>query len=343
MSLTYVPSTYEAVLDTGWLKAALSDIGDDDEVVAAQPVGTTKTLAEKLRILVTIEGADGNRETRAYCIKAHLDGSPGLDITPEAMFYRDVAPRLPVRMPEVFFADTDPEAGQAIIVMEDIIVAGGNFGNPNRPYTVEMTRDSLSQLALLHGSTWGGAVAEDFDWIGPRLENFAANYGGDQLQAFLEDGRAHGFAPELQSGENLVEALRRQSEREVTCMLHGDTHTGNAYLDANDRIHWFDWQVVQTGHWSQDVAYHLGTVLSIEDRRANEQDLLRHYLSELDTSGGEPPPWDEAWELYRSGFSYGYLLWVITQVRGRDEVLAHMPRLAAAMTDHDTYRRLGVI
>jgi hypothetical protein len=30
-------------------------------------------------------------------------------------------------------------------------------------------------------------------------------------------------------------------------------------------------------------------------------------------------------------------------IRGRDEVLAHMPRLAAALQDHDTYRLLGVI
>lgn len=38
-----------------------------------------------------------------------------------------------------------------------------------------------------------------------------------------------------------------------------------------------------------------------------------------------------------------YLLWVITQVRGRDEVLAHMPRLGAAMADHEVHHRLGVI
>jgi hypothetical protein len=36
-------------------------------------------------------------------------------------------------------------------------------------------------------------------------------------------------------------------------------------------------------------------------------------------------------------------LWVITRVSSRAVVLIHIPRLAAALTDHDTFRRLGVI
>jgi hypothetical protein len=100
---------------------------------------------------------------------------------------------------------------------------------------------------------------------------------------------------------------------------------------------------VQTGNWAQDLAYHLATVLAIEDRRTYERELVRLYLTELAAHGGPSIDYEEGWELYRRSFSYGYLLWVITQIRGRDEVLAHMPRLAAALSDHDTYRLLGVI
>ena len=145
------------------------------------------------------------------------------------------------------------------------------------------------------------------------------------------------------SGENLVAALRAQQELGVTCLLHGDTHTGNVYLDPEGRGSFFDWEVVQTGHWAQDIAYHLGTVLTIEDRRAHEEELLRFYLTELAANGAPAPSFDEAWDLYRRSFGYGYLLWVITMIRGRDEVLQHMPRLGAALTDHQTYRLLGVV
>jgi hypothetical protein len=34
---------------------------------------------------------------------------------------------------------------------------------------------------------------------------------------------------------------------------------------------------------------------------------------------------------------------VITRISSRAVVLIHIPRLAAALTDHDTFRRLGVI
>jgi len=168
-------------------------------------------------------------------------------------------------------------------------------------------------------------------------------YNAEFLQALLDDGRADGYPAELRSGQNLFDALRVHASFPVTSVLHGDPHTGNVYLDRTDRPCFFDWETVQTGNWAQDVAYHLGTVLAIEDRRANEQELVRYYLSELAEHGGPAFDFEEGYELYRRSFSHGYFFWVITTIRGRDEVLAHMPRLASAMKDHATYRLLGVI
>jgi aminoglycoside phosphotransferase (APT) family kinase protein len=332
-----VPSTHEELLNPEWLYAALDDIGDDETIVGVERTGTSKTRAEKLRFAVTIEGPDGRR-TGHYCAKAHFDGSAG-GIS-EAQFYRDLAPRLDVRMPRVHYVAIDGEA--AIIVMEDVVAAGGEFMSPHHPLTVETAHSTLSQLARLHGSTWGLSSVPAMDWLGHGLDRFG-RYEAETLQGLLDDGRAEGFAPELCDAANLVAALREQSTHSVTCVLHGDTHTGNVYLDAQGRGCWFDWEVTQTGHWSQDVAYHLSTAISIDDRRAHERDLLQHYLDELAAHGAPAPAFEEAWDLYRRSFSYGYLLWVITQIRGRDEVLAHMPRIAAAMTDHQTYQLLGVV
>jgi aminoglycoside phosphotransferase (APT) family kinase protein len=333
-----VPTTYEDLLDREWLHAALADIGEDEAIVAVERTGTSKTRAEKLRFAVTVEGRDGRRVGH-YCAKAHLDGSSGGSVA-EAQFYLDLAPRLDVRMPRVHYVAID--GGSAIIVMEDVVASGGEFMSPHHPLSVETARSTLSQLARLHGSTWGLASVADVAWLGNGLWRFATSYDAATLQALLDDGRAEGFAPELCNAGNLVAALQKQATHGVTCVLHGDTHTGNVYLDAQRRGCWYDWEVVQTGHWAQDVAYHLSTALSIEDRRAYERDLLRHYLGELAAQGAPAPAFDDAWDLYRRSFSYGYLLWVITQIRGRDEVLAHMPRIAAAMTDHQTYRLLGV-
>lgn len=335
---TAIPFTREELLDAAWLHAALDDIGDDDTIVAVETTGTSKTRLEKLQFAVTIDGPNGQR-VGYYCAKATLDGSGGGSAT-EAMFYIEVAPRLDVRRPRVHFAAVDGMA--SIIVMDDIAALGGKFMNPHFPFTQEIVRETLAQLARLHGTTWGVGPVADIPWLGHGLARFAATQDADALQKLLDDGRAEGLAPEIRSGENLVAALRAQQELGVTCLLHGDTHTGNVYLDPEGRGSFFDWEVVQTGHWAQDVAYHLGTVLTIEDRRAHEEDLLGFYLAELAAHGVPVPSFDEAWDLYRRSFGYGYLLWVITMIRGRDEVLQHMPRLGAALTDHQTYRLLGV-
>jgi aminoglycoside phosphotransferase (APT) family kinase protein len=334
-----VPTTPEELLDPEWLVPALDDLHEDDRIVRVERTDSTKTRAEKLRFAVTLERSDGLR-VQYYCAKAHLDGSPAFSLATEARFYRDLAPRLDIRLPRVPYVAIDSETEAAIIVMEDIVAGGGLFMNPHRTFPVERVRDSVSQLGRLHGATWGIAPG-DIEWLSERSP-VSGMHSAETLQALLDDGRADGFAAELRSGANLAAAIEIQASRPTTCVLHGDTHTGNLYLDADDRACFFDWEVVQSGNWSQDVAYHLATVLSIDDRRAHEQELVGVYLDELAARGGPRIDADEGFEHYRRSFAYGYLLWVITQIRGRDEVLAHMPRLAAAIGDHDMYRLLGI-
>jgi aminoglycoside phosphotransferase (APT) family kinase protein len=339
---TRVPASREELLDADWLLAHLDDLHEGDEIVRIEPTETSKTRAEKLRFAVTVRTPEGLR-VRFYCAKAHLDGSPSSGITSEARFYRDLAPRLDVRRPRVPYVAIEPGGDAAIIVMEDIVAAGGLFMNPHRPLSVDVTRETLSQLAHLHATTWDLASVGDIDWLGPGRASIGGMYSAPMLQSLLDDGRADGLPAELRNGANLVAALDLHGQHPITCVLHGDTHTGNVYLDADGRGSFFDWEVVQVGNWAQDVAYHLGSVLRIDDRRAYERELIREYLTELAAHGAPAPDFDEGYELYRRSFTYGYLLWVITQIRGRDEVLAHMPRLAAAMSDHDVYRRLGVL
>jgi hypothetical protein len=339
--MTLVPTNREELLDPDWLRVALNDFEEADHIVRVERTDSSKTRAEKLRFAVTVEGSNG-LNVRFYCAKAFLDGGPGT-IAAEARFYRDLAPRLSVRGPRVPYVAVDPDTDASIIVMEDIVASGGLFMNPHRTFPVAVTRESLSQLAHLHGSTWGPQSISEFDWLGARRTVVGGMYTAESLQALLDDGRADGFPAELRSGQALFDALEVHARYPMTCVLHGDPHTGNVYLDPEGRPCFFDWESVQTGNWAQDVSYHLGTVLSIDDRRANERQLIRHYLSELAANGGPSIDFEEGYELYRRSFSHGYFFWVITVIRGRDEVLAHMPRLATALEDHDTFRLLGVV
>jgi Ecdysteroid kinase-like family len=338
-----IPTTLEAVLDHEWLADVLDDVASDERIVATEQIDSTKTLAQKVRFRATVESSDGRRRVRSYCVKAHLDGSPGNDLFSEARFYRELGPLLSVRRPAAYFTAVDEDTAQAMIVMDDVVDMGGRFLSAHSPYSLDTTRDSLSQLALLHASTWDCDRTSHLEWLSPRIRPMTEFFAGDLLQSLLDDGRGSGLAMELRDAGNLVEAVRRTADHEITCVIHGDTHSGNVYLDNEGRASWLDWQVVQHGNWATDISYHLASVLDVETRRAHEAELLQHYLHELEANGASGPAWDEAWEQYTLSFSYGYFLWAITRVSSRAVVMIHIPRLAAALTDHDTFRRLGVI
>ena len=337
-----VPSNLATLLEPTWLARALSDIGGDDRIVEVEALETSRTLAAKVRFRVTVEDATGSRRTTAYCVKAHFDDDGPATLASEARFYRDLAPRVGIRTPRVYYTGLDEATGRALVVMEDVVGNGGRFLDARQPYSIETTRDSLGQLARLHAATWGEPVPAGCDWLEPRIAPMAAAFPADALQTLLDDGRGHDVSAELRDAKLLQAAVRATGEAPATCLLHGDTHSGNVYLDAEGRACWLDWQVIQPGHWSTDIAYHLATVLDVDDRRTHEAALLRHYLGELEAQGAAAPPFDDAWEAYTLGFAFGYFLWTITRISSRAIVLIHFPRIAAALADHDTFRRLGV-
>jgi aminoglycoside phosphotransferase (APT) family kinase protein len=337
-----VPATIEALLDAGWLTRALDGVGDGERVVEVSTEESLSTVATKVRFQATVEAPDGSRRTEAYCAKGHFDGSPS-SLRSETHFYRDLAPGLSVRVPRAYYTGIDDETGRSVVIMDDVVARSGRFLSAHDPYSPDTARATLGQLARLHAASWDDQKLMEADWLAPRMKRMAEYYADDYLQSLLDDGRGPDVAPELRDARTVKAALVRTAEVAPTCVIHGDTHSGNVYLDADGRACWLDWQNVQRGWWATDVAYHLATTLEVEDRRAYEAGLLRHYLHELASSGAPAPEFDEAWDQYTSGFAYGYFLWVITRISSRAVVLIHIPRLAAALTDHDTYRRLGVI
>jgi hypothetical protein len=75
----------------------------------------------------------------------------------------------------------------------------------------------------------------------------------------------------------------------------------------------------------------------VEDRRAHERDLVRHYLGHLAALGGPAPSEDEAWEVLPRGMVHGFYLWAIT-VRVLPEITTTLnERLGTAVDDHDGY------
>ena len=107
-------------------------------------LGRTQTLAHKVRFAAVIEGVDGDRRTRTYCVKAHFgDGSPETLLT-ETHVYRDLHPTLDVRTPRAYYTGIDESKGRSLIIMDDVESDGGRFLSAHEPYSVATCRDALA-------------------------------------------------------------------------------------------------------------------------------------------------------------------------------------------------------
>lgn len=330
------------VLDPSWLSTALTDVADGERVVESRVVDSLKTIASKIRFEAVVERPDGTRTTRHYCVKGCFgEGGRAGMLELEARVYRDVRPVVDVRMPRAAYASTDVTSGRSVIILEDILANGGTLLNALTPYPPETIEGTLAQLARLHAATWGEEGRARFDWL-PRSTIARADFPIDLVQELLNDGRGPDLPPYLRDAAKVKEAVTRVTDGPPICIVHGDAHSGNAYMDRTGQAGWYDWQCIHAGHWATDVSYHIGTALETDLRRRHEKALLQRYLDELAQLGQEPPPWDEAWEEYCLHLAYGYWMWSITRFHSRAVVLEHIPRLGNAIVDHGTFERLGI-
>jgi hypothetical protein len=272
----------------------------------------------------------------------------------EVRGYRDVFPVLPLPGPACYFADFDAERGQGVIVMEDLVARGVSFCHPLQPQTHDQVARRLSVLAQFHARTWNSpdfAPGGRWDWLEDSLPNTRA-YAELFLQSgawsrFIELPRGAAASIRFQSGDWMAEALEKMvvlSRREPHCLLHGDTHLGNLYVDPDGTPGFFD-SLPTHGPAMSEVAYHLVCALDPADRPRWEQALVKHYLDELARHGASPPSFDEAMLQYGAYLARAYFIFVVNDPAFQREAIntAYVARISAAMLEHDTAGLLAAV
>ncbi len=337
-----------------WLTHALSAGRPGVQVRSCRLDDAILGTSSKLRISLEYTSAT-DLPTRLIVKGGFESHSPGMAwmFLNEARFYRDVAPFVNLNVPETFFVGSDPHSHQSIVIMEDLAERSVRFCNPLAPQNrVEIGR-RLRDLATFHAASWN---SPEFDrggrwaWVGTRFSAHSAAYNARFFEPSTWDHyaampRATAVSTGLLDREWLKSALGRLDEISAAadqCLIHGDMHLGNLYVDADDRPGFLDMQPARA-HWALEVAYHIGVGLDIADRRRWEQDLLRIYLETLAEEGIRPPPFDEAWADYIRFLAYGFFIFLINDVHFQSEAIntANTARMGAAMLDHDTKRLLS--
>jgi hypothetical protein len=337
-----VPTTTEEALDPKWLKVMLAPASGGTAVRSVEIVEKQRTSATKIRFKVEFE--DGR--TQSFCIKGFLDGlefpepNPGRYYEPD--FYHFVAPHIGTRTPTCISTLVDREKMLGVHIMRDLVVDGARFLTALEPYTTDQSAACLEQMALLHKEA---QLLERFPWIEHRVARFVKLVPQDHLQKLLDDPRGEGVAPELLDAGKVLKSLQALADADArlpATMIHGDVHAGNIY-ETPEGVGIIDWQLIQRGNWSLDLAYHINAVLAVDVAEKEERKLVEHYLGVARSLGNAVPDSnDEAWNHYRAATAWGYFMWAMTRNVLSAITNTYVHRLGSAMTRHDTYRLLGV-
>ncbi|KAI1079617.1 kinase-like domain-containing protein [Whalleya microplaca] len=304
--------------------------------------------ASKLYVIVEYEGDADNKTAHRpthLCVKGGFDPAfiqqmPWIVMVyqREVDFFNHVAPSLNhMQLPRSWWAGQNSKQG--IVVMDDLSAQGCEFGNPIEVWPVSRVLAGIEQLAALHAKTWGAKPA-DYPWLTQDydqailtlMQTFDAvvhSPGRPVVQGYLKDQ------------ERVTAALKKHyasRNPKFQCLLHGDAHAGNTYLDKG-APRFLDWQMIHIGSAFHDVAYFIGGALSTEDRRAHEWEIVDHYLATLERLGTPAfsSKQDDVSCEYRKSFLAG-IGWIMCpyEMQPKECVHAMAIRYAAALDDHKT-------
>jgi hypothetical protein len=240
----------------------------------------------------------------------------------EAQFYADVAPSTNLLVPRCYFGDSD-DVNSFVLLLEDLGARGCTFAsNGEWGVTADAGAVALQQLAVFHARFEDGAErARVAPWLARERAGMSEATSG--LMRYVLDENAGKLSQNYTAiGELYVEHHAWFDEiwhAGPATYVHGDTHIGNVYLD-DGRVGFLDWGLSRVSTHLRDVSYFMTMSIDIDERRANERELLQTYLDALRDAGGVDIAFDDAWEAHRLQASYTVVA----------TFLAYMPSYAAS-------------
>ena len=226
----------------------------------------------------------------------------------EVNFYRELAPKLPIRTPDILFADMAEDGASFCLLFEDLGPARG--GNQIAGCSLADARAVVQQAAALHAPSWNDPSILDLDWLQPAPAAAAqvkALY--PQAQTIFRERYRDQLEPEFMAlCEELAEiTANAERQTEKISLVHGDFRLDNVLFDikgGTEPVAVLDWQTLTIGNGLTDIGYFLGCGIGDDLRREHETELLELYCAEM-TARGVSVTVAAIWDDYVLGALHG--------------------------------------
>jgi hypothetical protein len=259
----------------------------------------------------------------------------------EVRFYHEIAPLLSHAIPGLYWGDVDPDRGRFTLVIEDLLPTS-DVGDMVGGGTLKQAELAVGVLPMLQAPIWNDPQLPKLRWAGfertemlfgavePAIATFVARFGDRVDPAHLE--LATRLAPKAAGSA-------RGLWRAPFVIAHGDYRLDNMMFGRTDGappITVLDWQAARLGPPLLDFAIYLGSCMTVDERRLEEDRLLHLYHDGLLEAGVNEFSLEDCRESYRMCSLYPFLLTIavsvtLQQTERGDQMWAQMFSNSAAI------------
>ncbi len=315
-----IPDRPEAITPD-WLSEALAKSLPGVEVAKVEVVDRHSGTTGRARLRLAYASGSAGPETVFLKLPPFTESQRALVAATdmgrrEARFYATLAAETPVRVPRCYFAACGDEPTDYICVLEDLPASGCTFPKGVERHAREHGGQLIEALARLHAHFWEDErFGSELSWVQPAMRGaFGAKLIDQARERFAAD------LPPVFAELCRLYALHHERISDLldeggSTLIHGDTHTGNQFLDG-EQVGLYDWAVISRSPGIRDVAIFMGNSCPPDIRRAEQEGWMRAYRQGLVDGGVDAPDLDVLWRRLRLAVLYGWVAATTTAAVG---------------------------
>lgn len=240
--------------------------------VGPQPNGEEAADAHGVTVVVKVpKGTPEQRLLAANSYRTEVD------------FYTELAPLVDARLPRLLGGWRNEAGDDFMLVLEDL--APWRVGDQLTGCDRHQAAAAVENLAAVHGALWNEPrVAQVLPMVGDAEVEGTAAVFGILTEMFLAGHRDQLDDATVDICERFAPLASRflAAQADRVGIVHGDYRLDNLLFSADgDECAVIDWQTAGCGLPARDLAYFLGTSLTVEDRRAHGDELIADYHGAL--------------------------------------------------------------